>query len=165
MFLEVGPTNVGSGSLRASGPSAVGLADQLVHRRPAQGLDYPVVMVSLRKFEARWEVQAGGCQNRREVSLDDVDRSLDRSAVRLGNMLAGRGESPSSPAHQRERALEIADKLAQLRPDYREVIVLRNLEGLSFDEVAERMDRKPGAVRMLWLRAIEKFRQTYEAAE
>ena len=40
------------------------------------------------------------------------------------------------------------------------MIVLRNLQGLPFDEIAERMDRKPAAVRMLWLRAIEKFKQT-----
>ena len=40
--------------------------------------------------------------------------------------------------------------------------MLRNLQGLSFDEVAQRMERKPGTVRMLWLRAIEKFRHLYE---
>ena len=44
-----------------------------------------------------------------------------------------------------------------------EVIVLRNLQGLSFDEIADRMERKPGAVRMLWLRAIEKFKQVYQS--
>ena len=73
-----------------------------------------------------------------------------------------RHSSPTTPLHDRERAVAIADKLAQLKPDYRDVIVLRNLQGLSFDEVAQRMERKPGTVRMLWLRAIEKFRQLYE---
>ena len=102
---------------------------------------------------------------RREISLDEVDRSLDRSAARLANVLAHDGSSPSGQFRQRERSVEVADKLAQLRPDYREVLVLRNLQGLSFEEVAERMDRRPGAVRMLWLRAIEKFRQLYEVAE
>ena len=61
--------------------------------------------------------------------------------------------------------MEIADQLARLRPDYREVIVLRNLQSLSFEEIAARMDRKPGAVRMLWLRAIEQFRRTYEVSQ
>jgi RNA polymerase sigma-70 factor, ECF subfamily len=41
-------------------------------------------------------------------------------------------------------------------------LILRNLQGLSFDEVADRMDRNAGAVRMLWLRAIDKLRQIYE---
>ena len=110
-------------------------------------------------------VKAGRRDLRREVSLDDVGHALDRSALRLGQCLAARGESPSTPAHARERAVEIADQLARLRPDYREVIVLRNLQSLSFEEIAARMDRKPGAVRMLWLRAIEQFRRTYEVSQ
>ena len=45
------------------------------------------------------------------------------------------------------------------------MIVLRNLQGLSFEEVADRMDRKPGTVRMLWLRAIEKLKQIYQPVD
>jgi RNA polymerase sigma-70 factor (ECF subfamily) len=97
-----------------------------------------------------------------EVSLDRVSAALDQSAIRLGHALADRGPSPSAPVRERERAVTIADQLAKLRPDYREVIVLRNLQGLSFEEVAQRMDRKPGAVRMLWLRAMEKLRKHCE---
>jgi len=110
-------------------------------------------------------IQAGRRDIRREVSLDDMKRALDRSVVRLAHVLADQGPSPSEPARDRERAVAIADQLAKLRPDDRDVIVLRNLQGLSFEEVAERMGRKPGAVRMLWLRAIERFRQVYEAPE
>jgi RNA polymerase sigma-70 factor (ECF subfamily) len=107
--------------------------------------------------------QAGRRDIRREISLDDVDRSSNRLAG-IAQAVATQGESPSAPVRDRERAVAIADQLAKLRPDYREVIVLRNLQGLSFEEVAQRMDRKPGAVRMLWLRAIEKFRQLYEVS-
>ena len=101
---------------------------------------------------------------RREISLDDMDRSSNRLGG-IAQALAAQSESPSAPVRDRERAVAIADKLAKLQPDYREVIVLRNLQSLSFEEVAQRMDRKPGAVRMLWLRAIEKFRQLYEDSQ
>ena len=57
----------------------------------------------------------------------------------------------------------LADQLAQLPADYRDVLVLRHLEGLSFGEVAERMGRSPGAVRMLWLRAIDQLRERLDA--
>ena len=53
----------------------------------------------------------------------------------------------------------MANQLAQLPANYREVIVLRNLEGLPFEEVARRMGRTPGAVRILWLRALDRLRQ------
>jgi RNA polymerase sigma-70 factor (ECF subfamily) len=97
-----------------------------------------------------------------EVSIEDVSQALERSVVNFAQVLADRGPSPSAPARQREQAVRLADQLAKLSADYRDVIVLRNLQGLSFDEVAERMDRKPGTVRMLWVRAIEKLRQVYE---
>jgi RNA polymerase sigma-70 factor, ECF subfamily len=102
---------------------------------------------------------------RREISVEQVSEALDRSAVSLAQVLADRGASPSAPLQQRERTIALADQLAKLRPQYRDVIVLRNLQGLSFDEVAERMDRKPGTVRMLWLRAMEKLKQVYEPVD
>ena len=96
---------------------------------------------------------------RREISIEQANTALDRTAVNFGQILADGGPSPSAPARQRERVVALADQLAKLKPEYRDVIVLRNLQGLSFEEIAERMDRKPGAVRMLWLRAIDRFKQ------
>lgn len=100
-----------------------------------------------------------------EVSIEQINANLDRSVVDFAQVLADPGPSPSAATRQRERVVAFADQLAKLRPQYREVVVLRNLQGLSFDEIAARMDRKPGAVRMLWLRAIEKFKQVYEPHE
>ena len=95
----------------------------------------------------------------REVSLDAHRQDLEQSAVRLEQSLAGAISSPSLQAMRRERAAVLADRLAQLREDDREVIVLRNLEGLSFDEVARRMNRSSGAVRVLWVRAVDRLRK------
>ena len=96
---------------------------------------------------------------RREISIEQANTALDRTAVNLVQVLADHGPSPSAPVRQRERVVALADQLAKLRPQYRDVIILRNLQGLSFEEIAVRMDRNAGAVRMLWLRAIEKFKQ------
>lgn len=96
---------------------------------------------------------------RREVSLNRFGAAIDQSTTRLDQMLADRAESPSADVVRREYAVILADQLAAMPPDYREVIVLRHLQGLSFKEVAKRMDRTPGAVRMLWLRAIAHLRQ------
>ena len=52
----------------------------------------------------------------------------------------------------------LADVLARLPADHREVIILRTLEGLPHEEVARRMGRTPGAVRMLWVRALAGLR-------
>jgi RNA polymerase sigma-70 factor (ECF subfamily) len=100
-----------------------------------------------------------------EISLEQVSASLDRSVVNFGQLLADPGPSPSAASRHRERSVAFANELAKLRPDYRDVLILRNLQGLSFEEIADRMDRKSGAVRMLWLRAIEKLRQVYQPVD
>jgi RNA polymerase sigma-70 factor (ECF subfamily) len=99
---------------------------------------------------------------RREVSLEEIGRRLEKSTVRLETLLAQQAESPSGHAARREDELLLADTLAQLPEDYRDVIVLRHIEGLPFEEVALRMDRSAGAVRMLWLRALKKMREALE---
>jgi len=97
---------------------------------------------------------------RREVSLEEIGRRLEKSTVRLETLLAEQAESPSGCAARREDELLLADTLALMPADYRDVIVLRHIEGLPFEEVAARMERSAGAVRMLWLRALKKMRET-----
>ena len=78
---------------------------------------------------------------------------------------ADRGESPSQQLLRKERDWQIAEALAQLTPDHREVILLRNLQRLSFDEVAERMGRSRPAAQMLWMRAIHKLQEVLAATQ
>jgi RNA polymerase sigma-70 factor (ECF subfamily) len=72
---------------------------------------------------------------------------------------ADNGETASQCVLRKERELQVADALAQLTPDHREIIVLRNLQRLSFEEVAQRMGRSRPAVQMLWMRAIHKLQE------
>jgi RNA polymerase sigma-70 factor (ECF subfamily) len=105
-------------------------------------------------------VQAEKRDVRREISLEEVGRKLEQSTVRLDTLLAAQVETPSGCAVKREREIRLADALGALEPDYRDVIVLRHIEALPFDEVAVRMHRSSGAVRMLWLRALKKLRES-----
>jgi RNA polymerase sigma-70 factor, ECF subfamily len=104
-------------------------------------------------------VLAGKRDVRREVSLLEVGRRLEQSTVRLDSLLAAQCDTPSHCALAREREVQLADALAELPPDYRDIIVLRHIEGLSFEEVGTRMERSAGAVRMLWVRALKKLRE------
>jgi RNA polymerase sigma-70 factor, ECF subfamily len=98
---------------------------------------------------------------RREVSVERLGAALEQSTIQLAALVPSQGNSPSMAVQQREEAVVLADRLAHLSDDYREVLVLRNLQGLPFEEVASRMGRSVGATRMLWLRAIEKLRTFY----
>jgi RNA polymerase sigma-70 factor (ECF subfamily) len=98
---------------------------------------------------------------RREVSIERLGVALEQSTIQLAALVPSQGKSPSMAVQQREEAVVLADRMAQLPVDYREVLVLRNLQGLPFEDVATRIGRSVGATRMLWLRAIEKLRTVY----
>lgn len=100
---------------------------------------------------------------RREVSLDGVRAGVEDSSAALGRCLTGNAPSPSEVALQRESAVGIADALARLPKDYQTVLLLRVFEELPAEEVAQRMGRSPGAVRMLQMRALTALRQEMEA--
>lgn len=113
-----------------------------------------VLLHEIRRFEG-----TKGRDIAHEVSLD---QALAESSRRLADALSAPGSSPSEQAGRHELELRLADALAQLPADYAEVILLRNVEGLPHDEIARRMGRGVGAVRMLWVRALSRLRQVID---
>ncbi len=101
-----------------------------------------------------------GRRSGREQSLDQL---LGRSSQALQRLLAADTTSPSAAAERRDLGVVLSDALAELGPDHRSVLVLRHLQELDWPEVAARMGRSPGAVRMLWARALRELRPLLEA--
>jgi RNA polymerase sigma-70 factor (ECF subfamily) len=87
---------------------------------------------------------------------------LDESSRALNDGLVAPHSSPSHQAARREQAVLLADALGRLPEDYREVLILRHLEGLSFPHVARRMGRSLDSVKNLWTRALAQLRHTLE---
>jgi RNA polymerase sigma-70 factor, ECF subfamily len=92
----------------------------------------------------------------------DLQVGIDQSSCVLAGRLISPGSSPSESAARREQAVLFADALDQLPDDYREVLILRHLEGLTFAGVGERMGRSVDSVEKIWLRAVAKLRKTVE---
>jgi RNA polymerase sigma-70 factor (ECF subfamily) len=96
---------------------------------------------------------------RRDIRLErQLAADLDHSSRVLDGALVTQDSSPSQRAARREQAVLLADALGKLPPDYREVIILRHLEGLSFAEVAERMGRSLDSVKRKWTPALAELR-------
>ena len=106
-----------------------------------------------RRFAARQRDAA------REVSMEQVRAGVENSSLALGRGLPAATPSPSHAAAQRESALRLAEALARLPEDYQTVLLLRVFEGLPAEEVAKRMGRTAGAVRMLQMRALAALRE------
>lgn len=107
-------------------------------------------------------VKAGKRDVRREVSLEHVTQQLEESACKLATLVSARGDSPSAALLAQEEAITLANQLSSLPAQYRDVIVFRVLQGLSFEEIGEQMGRSAGATRMLWLRALQVFKPIME---
>jgi RNA polymerase sigma-70 factor (ECF subfamily) len=96
----------------------------------------------------------------RDVRLEmGLTAPPDHSTRPPGLDLVASLTSPSLQAARREEVVLLADALERLPEDYREVIVLRHWEGLTFPEVAGRMGRSLDSVEKLWLRALARLRQ------
>lgn len=87
------------------------------------------------------------------VELDQSSRLLDRG-------LAVAESTPSERAVRCEESLRLAAVLEQLPDNYREVLILHHLEGLTLPEVAHRLGRSKDSVKKLWLRALGRLRSS-----
>ncbi len=96
---------------------------------------------------------------RREVPLDAVAGSDSRQLPAAGRVLYAATDSPSADLLAKESELELAQRLARLKPAYADVIRMRIIQGMPFHEIASAMNRTSGAVRMLWLRALDALRK------
>lgn len=96
----------------------------------------------------------------RDIRLErQISSELDRSWAALDRAYMAQVDSPSDLAARNEMS-ELVEKALQLMPEEeRKVIVLRHREGLTFPEVAERMERTLDNIKKLWPRALARLRR------
>ena len=99
---------------------------------------------------------AGARDLKRERSLE---AGLEESASRLESWLAADQSSPSDRAVRQEQSLRLAEALARLPDDQRQVIELHHLKGLPLAEIADQLGRTRPAVMGLLFRGLKKLRE------
>ena len=100
---------------------------------------------------------------RREISIETIRSSLESSCIGMDAFFAHDQATPSQIVSREEETIRVADYVARLSKDYQTVIALRNFGGMPFEQIAVEMNRTPQAVRLLWLRAINRLREMYLA--
>jgi RNA polymerase sigma-70 factor (ECF subfamily) len=100
---------------------------------------------------------------RRDVRLErQLAVELAQSSQALDRGLVAPQSSPSQQAIRREQSVVLAEALGRLPEEWRELLILRHLEGLSFPEVAGRLGRTVDSVKKLWPRALASLRRLLE---
>ncbi len=99
------------------------------------------------------------------VTLDAVRHQGRRAVLRIDRDVKGDGSSPSKGIRRRERLDRLEVSMKALSPDYRTVLRLSRMDGLSIKEIAKRMDRSESAVHNLLLRATKQLRRSFGDTE
>jgi RNA polymerase sigma-70 factor (ECF subfamily) len=73
--------------------------------------------------------------------------------------------SPSRHQRRKERFDRLSRSVEGLSPDYQTVIRLARIDGLKINEIAERMDRSPSAIKNLLLRAMRQLKRSFGDTE
>lgn len=92
------------------------------------------------------------------VGVDQSSRVLDRGLIAMQS-------SPSQQAARREQSVLLANALERLPEHYRDIMILRHLEGLTFPDVARRTGRSLDSVKKVWARALAQLRDALGACE
>jgi RNA polymerase sigma factor (sigma-70 family) len=90
-------------------------------------------------------------RHRADASTTEFDETVHSEAIT--------DEHPGSVLSRRDLRETLADVLDRLPPDFREVIVLREIEGLSYKEISEVVDVPVGTVMSRLSRARKRLQQ------
>ncbi len=82
----------------------------------------------------------------------------------LAVLAAPESESPEQRARGRDLAEALQEALMELRPDYREAVLLRYQQGLAYEEIAGILELPLGTVKTHLHRARRQMARTLEAA-
>ncbi len=100
---------------------------------------------------------------RRKLDTVSIDGSpyarSDEEADRSRPVLRSEEESPEEYVEARELGSRIEEAIGRLRPEYRSVILLRHVEGRSYDEISEVLDLPLGTVKTYIHRARNELRE------
>ena len=95
----------------------------------------------------------------KEIPFKKVGRSTEGGSFGAAGPM--RTTTPSVIACRKEALDRLEKALDELKPEYKQVVVLKRIEGLSHAEIAEKLGKNPGAVRMLLARAMAALTIAY----
>ena len=101
--------------------------------------------------------------------LDELRKKRNRTSTSLDGLLEA-GWSPSDEfdtperhALNREKSAEIRRVIAELPEDMRAAVVLRDIEGMSYEEIARVLDINVGTIKSRISRGREKLREKFQS--
>ena len=98
-------------------------------------------------------------RRRRRDETISLDITRGQSDTTIGDSLPGPGRSPEAQAISNERELQVMRALDEIKQEYRIALILREIEELSYEEIAETLGISIGTVKSRIARGREELRR------
>ena len=98
-------------------------------------------------------------KRRRRETTFSLDVPTGRGDQTFADILADGGEDPEAALIRVEREIRLRRALIRLPAAFREVVILRDIKGLSYEEVATAVDANLGTVKSRIARGREELRK------
>ncbi|MEM7313792.1 MAG: sigma-70 family RNA polymerase sigma factor [Planctomycetota bacterium] len=132
-----------------------------------RGQSEPERLAWLRTILARvlgHEIRRYRGTKKRDIARErSLQQSIANSSQVLGQFVATNSVTPSQIAQQQEAESELATALERLPDEYREVIIRRNMQMQTHEQIAEALGKSAAAIRMVWIRALRRLKQEMNA--
>lgn len=97
-------------------------------------------------------------KRRRREETRSLDEQLAEERETLGARLTSNAESPEAAALTHERQMQLERALGALKSDFRIAVAMRDIEGMSYEEIASILEISVGTVKSRIARGREMLR-------
>jgi RNA polymerase sigma-70 factor (ECF subfamily) len=103
-------------------------------------------------------------RRRKRDATVSLDQKQGESGQSLSGTLAEPSENPEQQTLARERELVLRSALQRLGQAYRETVILRDIEGFTYEEIAETLGINVGTVKSRLARGRQELRKKLEGS-
>lgn len=158
-YVRVIVQGVGEGRLRARVETSDLIQDTMLEAHRSFGQFRGVTVAELAVWLRQIALRSAGHSVRTMLGTGKRDPAREEAVADLDALTADSGSSPSAQAIRQEQATQMTAVLAQLPLDMQQVLLGRHVDGLPHAAIAQQLGRSEAAVRVLYIRALDRLRE------
>jgi RNA polymerase sigma-70 factor (ECF subfamily) len=120
---------------------------------------------SVEKLFKPWlfSIARNTCLDHIKKKKDSAFSSLDTEDTQFADTIVDTGDLPDEQVQKKEHSLLVSTLLDTLHPEYRSVVVMHDLEDMTFADIGVALNKPLNTVKSWYRRAMQQLQKTYRA--